>query len=191
MRTNRIILSSAACLALPYFSHYLIKCTIFGKKLLNIKCVFWYFLKHFPFYPYTYHQYWVVKVNPIIFHEGMGRGGIEAYFYPSLISAPDEVGGRHALAALPPGTRHFFHFTGDWTDLENLTRTGVRTPSRPAHSEPLYRLHYSGSPYWIVSLSKKIISSTFKFTTLIWAATISLERNMRSYVNIRTYSFLW
>jgi hypothetical protein len=76
----------------------------------------------------------------------MGRGGIEAYFYPSFISAPDGVGGRHVLAALPPGTRHFFHFTGDWTDIENLTRTGVRTPGRPAHSEPLYRLHYSGSP---------------------------------------------
>jgi len=30
---------SVACLALPYFPHYLIKATTFGKKLLNIKCV--------------------------------------------------------------------------------------------------------------------------------------------------------
>ena len=35
----RIILSSLACLAVPYFPHYLIKGTIFGKKLLHIKCV--------------------------------------------------------------------------------------------------------------------------------------------------------
>ena len=35
-----IILSSVACLALPYFSTYLINGTILGKKLLNIKCVF-------------------------------------------------------------------------------------------------------------------------------------------------------
>ena len=104
---------------------------------------------------YTYHQYWVAEVNPIIFHEGMGRGEIEAYFYPSLISAMDGVGVRQALSALPTGTRHILHFTGDWTDIENLIHTGVRTPGRPAHTEPLYRLHYSGSLYWIVTFCKK------------------------------------
>ena len=39
-RMRRIILSSVACLALPNFSMYLTKGTIFGKKLMNIKCVF-------------------------------------------------------------------------------------------------------------------------------------------------------
>ena len=39
-RTHRIILSSVACLALPYFPHYLINGTIFGKTLLNTECVF-------------------------------------------------------------------------------------------------------------------------------------------------------
>jgi hypothetical protein len=34
-----IILSSVACLARPYVSHYLINSTIFRKKFLNIKCV--------------------------------------------------------------------------------------------------------------------------------------------------------
>ena len=31
-RMRRIILSSVACLAVPYFSHYLINGTIFGKS---------------------------------------------------------------------------------------------------------------------------------------------------------------
>jgi hypothetical protein len=39
-RMRRTVLSSAVCLALPYFLYYLINGTIFGKKLLNIKCVF-------------------------------------------------------------------------------------------------------------------------------------------------------
>jgi ABC-type phosphate transport system permease subunit len=39
-RMRRIILSSVTCLAVPVFSHYLINDTIFGKNLLNIKCVF-------------------------------------------------------------------------------------------------------------------------------------------------------
>jgi hypothetical protein len=42
---RRIILSSVACLAVPYFSHYLINGTIFGEKLLNIKCVLWFVLQ--------------------------------------------------------------------------------------------------------------------------------------------------
>jgi hypothetical protein len=40
-RMRCIILSSVACLTIPFFfSVYLINGTIFGKKLLNIKCVF-------------------------------------------------------------------------------------------------------------------------------------------------------
>jgi hypothetical protein len=39
MSTRRIILSSVACLALPFFPHYLINSMIFVRKLLNIKCV--------------------------------------------------------------------------------------------------------------------------------------------------------
>ena len=33
-----------------------------------------------------------------------------------------------------------------WTDAENLTPTGIRSPDRPARSESLYRLNYPG-PY--------------------------------------------
>ena len=39
-RTRCVILSPVACLALPYFPHYLTNSTIFRMKLLNIKCVF-------------------------------------------------------------------------------------------------------------------------------------------------------
>jgi hypothetical protein len=39
MRLRRIILSSVACLPVPYFSHYLIHGTAVGRTLLNIKCV--------------------------------------------------------------------------------------------------------------------------------------------------------
>ena len=39
-RVRRIILSSVAWLAVPFFSHYVINGTNFGNKLLNIKCVF-------------------------------------------------------------------------------------------------------------------------------------------------------
>jgi hypothetical protein len=42
-----IILSSVASLALPCFSHYLINGTIFGKTLLNIKCIFWFSVQLF------------------------------------------------------------------------------------------------------------------------------------------------
>ena len=31
-----------------------------------------------------------------------------------------------------------------WTDAENLTSTGIRSPYHPARSEPLYRLSYRG-----------------------------------------------
>ena len=40
-----IILWSVACLAVPYFSHYLINGTIFENMLLKIKCVFWFSLQ--------------------------------------------------------------------------------------------------------------------------------------------------
>jgi len=41
VRMGHIILSSVACPALPHcFPLYLINGTIFGKKLLNTKCVF-------------------------------------------------------------------------------------------------------------------------------------------------------
>jgi hypothetical protein len=53
-RVRCIVLSSLACLAVHYFSHYLLKSIIFErKKFLSIKCVFRFLykfcLKHFPF----------------------------------------------------------------------------------------------------------------------------------------------
>jgi hypothetical protein len=37
MRMRPIVLSSLACLAVPYFSTYLIKGKVFGEKILNIQ----------------------------------------------------------------------------------------------------------------------------------------------------------
>ena len=47
-RLDRVILSSVACQDVQYFftlSH--INGTIFGRMLLNIKCVFWFYLQRF------------------------------------------------------------------------------------------------------------------------------------------------
>jgi hypothetical protein len=73
------------------------------------------------------------------------------------------VGGRHTLTALSPETGHFFHFTGDWTDIEKLTRTGVRTPGCPVHSEPFTDYTIPGRLNELLVSVKK--SSTFKFAT--------------------------
>jgi hypothetical protein len=62
------------------------------------------------------------------------------------------VGGkRHAPAALLPGKRpvtHLWEAGWDaervWTGAENSTPTGIRSSSRPARSESLYRLRYPG-----------------------------------------------
>ena len=45
-RMRRVILSSVACPALPYFSACLVNGTIFREKILNIKCVFLFSLHH-------------------------------------------------------------------------------------------------------------------------------------------------
>jgi len=45
MQSACTVLSSMACLALHIFPHYHINGTVFGKKLLNIKCVFWFSLQ--------------------------------------------------------------------------------------------------------------------------------------------------
>jgi len=41
-RLNPIIVRRVACLAVPYFSTYFHKWHFFRKRLLNVKCVFWY-----------------------------------------------------------------------------------------------------------------------------------------------------
>jgi hypothetical protein len=43
-RMRRVVLSSVACLFCHIFPHHLTNGTIFGKKLLKAKCVFWFFL---------------------------------------------------------------------------------------------------------------------------------------------------
>ena len=45
MCMHHVILSSVACLVPQFFAHYLINGTIFKRKLLNIKCVFWFSLQ--------------------------------------------------------------------------------------------------------------------------------------------------
>ena len=63
------------------------------------------------------------------------------------------VGGqRHSPTALPPSpvreTRYPLHRRLDWrpgpvwTGAENLARTGIRSPDRPARNESLFRLSY-------------------------------------------------
>jgi hypothetical protein len=62
------------------------------------------------------------------------------------------VGGqRHAPAALPTGMTRYplYRRLGKapgpvWKGIENLARTGIRSPDRPARSESLYRLRYPG-----------------------------------------------
>ena len=58
---------------------------------------------------------------------------------------------RHAPAALPQEKDpvHIVPEAGRaprpvWTGAENLATTGIRSPDRPARSESLYRLSYSG-----------------------------------------------
>jgi hypothetical protein len=56
-------------------------------------------------------------------------------------------GQRHAPTALPqerPGTNCIGGRVGHRTGTENLATTGIRSPDRPAHSEPLYRLSSPG-----------------------------------------------
>jgi hypothetical protein len=69
-----------------------------------------------------------------------------------LTSALDGMGGqRHAPAALPPVKwspmlQEVGWAPGPvWTDAENVTSTGIRSPDRPARSESLYRLSTPGS----------------------------------------------
>ena len=62
------------------------------------------------------------------------------------------VGGQHhAPAALPPGKNPVpivqeprWPPGSVWTGAENLAPTGIRFPDRPARSESVYRLSYSG-----------------------------------------------
>jgi hypothetical protein len=72
----------------------------------------------------------------------------------SLTSALDGVGGqRHALAALLPGKTRYPLYgrlggpQGRPGRVRNISPpTGIRSPDRPARSESLYRMHYSGPP---------------------------------------------
>ena len=65
------------------------------------------------------------------------------------------VGGQHhAMAAIPshPRKRDLVPTVQEagwapgsvWTGAENLAHTGIRSPNRPARSESLYRLSYTG-----------------------------------------------
>ena len=83
------------------------------------------------------------------------------------------VGGqRHALAALPPGKtrcllcRRLGGPPGPvWTDKENLSPTGIRSPDRPALSESIYRLSYRGPwiPHKITEYSLGVPCGRFEF----------------------------
>jgi len=64
-------------------------------------------------------------------------------------------GQRQAPAAVPPGKTRY-PCTGGWVGpragLDGCGKsgpppTGIRSPDRPAHSESLYRLRYSGPIY--------------------------------------------
>jgi hypothetical protein len=60
-------------------------------------------------------------------------------------------GQQHAPATLPSRKRPGTHYIGGWVgpraDLDGCEKsppTGIRSPDRPASSEPLYRLRYLG-----------------------------------------------
>ena len=58
------------------------------------------------------------------------------------------MGGQcHALAALPPGKTPYPFCSRlarpVWASAENLAPTGIESLDLPAHSELLYRLHFS------------------------------------------------
>ena len=62
-------------------------------------------------------------------------------------SALEGVGGQHhAPADFTPRERPGTHCLGGWTGAESLVPTGIRCPDRPASSESLYQLSYSGPP---------------------------------------------
>jgi hypothetical protein len=44
------------------------------------------------------------------------------------------------------------------TGAENLARTGIRSPNRPARSQPLYRLRYSGPSLHVAECRKRLRS---------------------------------
>jgi len=46
-----------------------------------------------------------------------------------------------------------------WTGEENLTRTGIRSPDRPARSESLYRLSYPSTPPPFRKISEQNLSA--------------------------------
>jgi hypothetical protein len=98
-------------------------------------------------------QHLMCAIITFKFHPRTGHEGPEGEKrYSSTLSltlALDGVRGqRHVPAALPPGKTKY-HCTGwapgpVWTGAENLVPTGIRSPDRPARSESLYRLRYSG-----------------------------------------------
>ena len=62
---------------------------------------------------------------------------------------------RHAAAGFTPGEdlvpilQEALWAPGSvWTDAENLTPTGIRSPDLPARSESPYRLSYPGQQGW-------------------------------------------
>jgi len=71
-------------------------------------------------------------------------------------------GQRHAPADLPPGgdpvpiVQEAGWAPGPvWTGAENLAPTGIRSPDRPARSESLYRLSYTGHTPHILLKNKE------------------------------------
>ena len=84
------------------------------------------------------------------------------------------VGGqRHGPAALPSGKKpatilQEAGWKARWTDAENLARTEIRSPDRPARSESLYRLSYPNPPFRKISeqnlsAAKLLPATTFLF----------------------------
>ena len=61
-----------------------------------------------------------------------------------------------------------------WTDAENLTSTGIRSPDRPTRSESLYRLGYPSPPR--TEIGKELNSSPV-FDEIWSNSEICLRRN--------------
>ena len=78
----------------------------------------------------------------------MGGGGVNATPRPTRFALRKEIWYTWA-----PGQA--------WTGAENLAPTGIRSPDRPARSESLYRLSYTGPS---VALKTQIIIRCFYYT---------------------------
>ena len=63
-----------------------------------------------------------------------------------------------------------------WPVAENLDRTGIRSPDRPAYSESLHRLRYPGPHHHICAMTRMVV----KFSLALFVNVLHQQLNLRS-----------